>query len=202
MRVTCTCTCADSQAAAKCISNSIKKHPVPQYFLTLQQHTKQKITHVCSFTCLHSLTLETKIKTINSISLHRTTFTKQPSNYPDSPPPPPLLRFPPPNPLPIQPVSIPIGKQVNTYSSQRPLKTTDACRDARTVYVSLPSSLCRSLSRSPLPSFLHLLSQNSESKTGTKIADRLEFLQQIETHFFRGVFIDDQNKNSSYLTAK
>ena len=60
----------------------------------------------------------------------------QPSNYPHSPPP-LLLRFPPPNPPPIQPLSVPIGNKVNTYASQQPLKTTDACRDAPAVYVSL-----------------------------------------------------------------
>lgn len=60
----------------------------------------------------------------------------------------------------------------------------------RTDCIRLPLLLSVDLSRAPLPSFLRLLSQNSESKTGTKIADRPEFLHQIET------FLDD-NHNSN-----
>lgn len=151
---------------------------VPQYFLNLQLHTRldrRLLTFILMFLLFHTLTLLLTLTYIHLLS-KALCITQHSQNNPltSSPPSPPrlLLRFPRPNP--VHPA--PEGKQVNTYSSQLRLKT-DTRQDARTVYVSLSSSL--SLSRSPLPSFLRLLSQTSESNTGTKIADRPEFLQQI-----------------------
>lgn len=185
-----------------CSLNLVKHQFVPLYFLTLQQYArvKHKLSHFCSHVFALQCTyfssdtniLPSNIKTLMSITAHS---QKQPSNYPHSPP---LILpyFPPPNPLSIHPFSVPIGKQVNTYSSQLPLKTTDTCWGSRAVYVVF--------SCSPLPSFLRLLSQNSESKTGTKIADRPEFLQQTETGFCVCCFFfnDSHNKNSSYTRAE
>lgn len=67
----------------------------------------------------------------------------------------------------------------------------------RTDCIRLPLLLSVDLSRAPLPSFLRLLSQNSESKTGTKIADRPEFLHQID--FFRRQPQQQPKKKTCYI---
>lgn len=97
------------------------------------------------------------------------------------------------------PIVVPIQKQVNTYSSQLLLTTVT---NTFTLNTSASSPLRRSLS--PLPSLLRLLSQNSESKTGAKIADGPEFLQHIEVLLFLlllAFFNDDNKKTLSYLSA-
>lgn len=112
-------------------------------------------------------------KTINPISL----FTKQPSNYPDSPPS-LLLHFPPSNPLPTQPLSVPIGKQVNTYSSQLPLRTTDTSpRRLDCVRLSPLLSVVFSLALPFLPSYVSFhkivkATRNQKKLTGRNSSNR------------------------------
>ena len=139
-RVTSTCICPQvffiSDLKKKKKRNSQFLNTSPIYSCTPAQIDDNSLSFLFLYVFFFALsynysatyTHQPKDKTLRSAN--------QPSNYPHSPPP-LLLRFPPPNPPPIQPLSVPIGNKVNTYASQQPLKTTDACRDAPAVYVSL-----------------------------------------------------------------
>lgn len=185
----------------KRIKASKFKNSLPPCFLTLSE---LRISHCHEFALSHTnLTFDADnffffklVSKLPALSLCHSVFTKQPTTHTF------LSSY-----TSLYSVLFLLCSSLSMFKSDQTL-TLLSCSwkqltltETFTLYTSVSPPLRRSLSCSPLPSFSHLLSQNSESKTGTKIADRPEFLQQIEILLFLK-FNNNRNKISLHLRAE